>query len=98
MDETWVEEFKKRIDDEETRQNRRIDALETKVDKLIENNTAIQLVQQKLDTVASNVEKIDQAVEALKSEPADNWKKAVWIVISIIITAVITAALSGVIK
>ena len=98
MDETWIEEFKKRIDDEEARQNRRIDSLETKVDKLIENNTAIQLVQQKLDLVAEDVKKVGQEVEALKNEPADNWKKAVWIVISVIITAVVTAAIAGVIK
>ena len=98
MDETWVEEFKKRIDDEEARQNRRIDSLETKVDKLIENNTAIQLVQQKLDLVAEDVKKVGQEVEALKKEPADNWKKAVWIVISVIITAVVTAAIAGVLK
>lgn len=97
MDE-WVNEFKKRIEDEETRQNRRIETLETKVDKLIENNTAIQLVQQKLDLLDANVEKIGRDVESLKTEPADNWKKAVWIVLSVIITAVVTAALAGVIK
>lgn len=97
MDE-WVNEFKQRIEAEETRQNRRIEALETKMDKLIENNAAIQLLGQKLDTVAEDVKKIGLDVENMKSEPADNWKKAVWIVISIIITAVVTAALSGVIK
>ena len=94
----WANEFKKRIEDEETRQNKRIETLETKVDKLIENNNAILLVQQELKHVNENVEKIGRDVESLKAEPADNWKKAVWIVISIIITAVVTAALSGVIK
>lgn len=89
MDE-WVEEFKKRIDDEETRQNRRIETLEHKVDKLTETDTAIKLVQQKLDMVFEDVKKTRQEVEALKNEPADNWKRAVWIVVSVIITAIVT--------
>ena len=97
MDE-WVNEFKKRIEDEEARQNRRIDSLEQKVDKLIENNSAIMLVEQKLDILTGRFDKLDHDIESLKTEPADNWKKAVWIVISIIITAVVTAAISGVLK
>jgi len=90
MGDEWVNEFKKRIDDEETRQNRRIDSLEQKVDKLIETNTSIRLVEQKLDILTENVNKIDRAVESLQNEPADNWKKAVWIVIAAIITFVVT--------
>ena len=94
MDE-WVTEFKQRIEAEEDRQNRRIDSLQHKVDKLIETNTAIQLVQQKLDILSEDVKKVGQEVEALKAEPADNWKKAVWIVITIVITAAVTYFIKG---
>lgn len=94
MDE-WVNEFKQRIEAEEDRQNHRIESLEHKVDKLIETNTAIQLVQQKLDLLSEDVKKIGREVETLKAEPADNWKKAVWIVISIVITAVVTYFVKG---
>lgn len=94
MDE-WVDEFKKRIDAEEDRQNQRIESLERKVDKLVEANTAIQLVQQKLDLLSEDVKKVGREVEALKAEPGDNWKKAVWIVISIVITAVVTYFVKG---
>lgn len=94
MDE-WVNEFKQRIEAEEDRQNHRIESLEHKVDKLIETNTAIQLVQQKLDLLSEDVKKIGHEVEALKAEPGDNWKKAVWIVISIVITAVVTYFVKG---
>ena len=94
MDE-WVSEFKQRIEAEEDRQNHRIESLEHKVDRLIETNTAIQLVQQKLDILSEDVKKVGHEVEALKAEPADNWKKVVWIVITVIVTAVVTYFIKG---
>ena len=94
MDE-WVAEFKQRIEAEENRQNHRIDSLEQKVDRLIETNTAIQLVEQKIDILSEKVAKIDQNVEKLEAEPGDNWKKAVWIVITVVITAVVTYFIKG---
>lgn len=94
MDE-WVNEFKQRIEAEEDRQNSRLESLERKVDKLIETITAIQLVQQKLDMLSEDVKKVGHEVEALKAEPGDNWKKAVWIVITVVITAIVTYFVKG---
>ena len=84
------EEFKKRLESEETRQNRRLDAVETRVDKLIDMQASLAVMQAGIDSISASVKRIGDEVDALKAEPADKWKKATWIVVTVIITAAVT--------
>lgn len=89
------EEFKKRIEDEEKRQNRRLDTMEGRVDKLIDMQVSMAQLQVGITNISEELKKLATEVEAIKREPADKWNKAVWIVVSIVITAVVTYAISA---
>lgn len=88
------EEFKKRMEDEESRQNRRLEVMENRVDKLIDMQASLAVMQAGIDSISDSVKKIGQEVDALKQEPAQNWHKAVWIVVTVVITAAVTFFLS----
>ena len=88
------DEFKKRLEDEESRQNRRLEVIENRVDKLIDMQASLAVMQAGIDSISESVKRIGTEVDALKSEPAQNWHKAVWIVFTVIVTAVITYILS----
>lgn len=88
------EEFKKRMEDEESRQNRRLEVMENRVDKLIDMQASLAVMQAGIDSISGAVKRIGEEVDALKSEPANKWNKAVWIVFTVIITAAVTYFLS----
>ena len=88
------EEFKKRLEDEESRQNRRLDAMETRVDKLIDMQASLAVMQAGIDSINASVKRIGEEVDEWKSEPADKWKKATWIVVTVVLTAAATFILS----
>ena len=90
------EEFKKRIEDEETRQNHRLEVIENRVDKLIDMQASLAVMQAGIDSISSEVKRIGAEVDSIRQEPADKWKKAVWIVVTVVITAVVTYVLSKV--
>lgn len=89
------EEFKKRLENEESRQNKRLDIMETRIDKLTEMQTALAVMQADISSISQDVKKIGEEVDSIQQEPADKWKKAVWIVITVIITAVVTYFIKG---
>ena len=72
---------------------KRIEKIENKVeenDKLLHDFDKTQsLIIQKLDTLMATVESIKAHQEQLTQEPADNWKKIKWTVISCIVTSII---------
>lgn len=88
------EEFKKRLEDEETRQNHRLEVIENRVDKLIDMQASMAVMQAGIDNISSEVKSIRSDVESLRQEPADKWKKATWIVVTAIITAAVMYFLS----
>ena len=51
-------------------------------------------MQAGIDSISGAVKRIGEEVDALKSEPANKWNKAVWIVFTVIITAAVTYFLS----
>ena len=88
------EEFKKRLEDEESRQNRRLEVIENRVDKLIDMQASLAVMQAGIDSISQEVKRIGAEVDSIRQEPADKWKKAVWIVVTVILTAAVTYLLS----
>ena len=88
------EEFKKRLEGEETRQNRRLEVIENRVDKLIDMQASLAVMQAGIDSISQEVKRIGAEVDSIRQEPADKWKKAVWIVVTVILTAAVTYLLS----
>lgn len=87
-------EFKRRIDEEENRQNHRLSVIEGRVDKLIDMQVSMAQLQVGINNITEDLKKLSAEVEAIKQAPADKWNKAVWIVITAVITAAVTFGLS----
>lgn len=87
------EEFKTRIEAEENRQNHRIDRLEDNYEKLTDLTLSVKELSVSLKGMQDQLSKQSQQLEAIEKEPADNWKKAVWIVLAALIGFAIHAAL-----
>lgn len=85
-----------RIDAEENRQNARLESLDDAVKEI--GNLAISI-----ERLAMNVSSMQKTLEAqtarltnLESEPAENWKKAVWLVVAALIGAAVGAGLHSI--
>ena len=88
------EEFKRRIEDEEKRQNRRLDTVEGRVDKLIDMQVSMAQLQVGISNITEDIKKLSAEIEAIKKEPADKWNRAVWLFITIVLTAAVTFGVS----
>lgn len=83
------EEFVKRIEDEEHRQNKRLDHLE----KLCEENNriigSIEKLALNMESMQKEQKKQGERLEVLESRDGEKWRKAEWLVITGLITGVI---------
>lgn len=84
------EEFRRRMDDEEKRQNHRIERLEDTFEKI--NDLTLSVRELVLSLKAMQTEQLRQGerLDAIEREPGDKWNKAVWLVISMALTAAVT--------
>ena len=80
-------EFAKRQDDENHRQNRRIDVLEANVQKLGELTTSVEKLATNMESMLKEQEKQGARLETLEARDGEKWRK----VVSHIITAVVGA-------
>lgn len=88
------DEFEKRITAEESRQNHRLDVIEGRVDKLIDMQASLAVLQAGIDAISGDLKRVSAELDEIKREPADKWRKAVWIVVTVIITAAVTFGMS----
>lgn len=91
-------EFARRFEAEEARQNTRLATVERRVDELMDVKTNIGVISVKMDALISDVAKLTKDVESIKLEPADQWKNIKRIIISVIVTALATAAVAVLLK
>ena len=89
-------EFAKRVEKEDDRQNARIGTLEKRVDDLYDMKAAISVVGLKIDTISKDLLRLTKDVEYLKSEPGDNWKSIKRTIVSVVVTALATAAVAAI--
>lgn len=84
----------KAVDDENNRQNHRLEKLESVVEKITEIATSVQLLAQNVSTMTKELERQGKKLENIEKEPADNWKKLTWLVVTGIVGAIVGFALS----
>lgn len=86
-------EAMKRIEAEEHRQNKRLDKLDEQMDTLTELVASVREIALSIKTMQADLTKQGERLEKIEQEPADNWKKAVWLVVAAMIGFGIHAAL-----
>lgn len=85
-----------RVNDEQARQNRRLDIVEGKLENLAELTSSVKLLAANMDRMVKEQAKIGERLDDLEAEPAENWKKAVWVVVVALISAAVGFFLKGV--
>lgn len=71
-----------RVDDENSRQNHRIDKLESAIDKLTELAASVKLLAQNMSDMKTELQRQGKRLEAIEQEPADKWRKLTWLIIT----------------
>lgn len=84
----------KTVDDENNRQNHRIDKLEGALDKLNELASSVQLMAQNIATMTTELKRQSDRLEKIEQEPADKWRKLTWLIVTGIAGAVLGFILS----
>ena len=82
-------EFAKRIEDENARQNHRLTKLEDAVQDISRLTVSVEKLAVSMDRMAKEQEQTNARLTALEQEPGENWKKAVWIVLTALIGAAV---------
>ena len=80
-------EFEKRMTEEHNRQNHRITKLEEAVENIGKLTIAVEKLAVNMSRMAEEQEKTSARLSKLEGEPGENWKKAVWIVLTALISA-----------
>ena len=85
------EEFAKRIDAENARQNRRIEALEQSVDRFGRIASSVERLATNMEGMLKEQERQGERLDKLEGKPGDNWN----IVVKGLLTAAATAIGGG---
>lgn len=83
------EEFAKRMEDENHRQNKRIEECEQRIRTVGEIVRSLDRLTVSVEQMAIEVQKQGERLENIEKEPADMWKKATWEVIKYVIAIVL---------
>lgn len=83
------EEFRKRIEAEDNRQNRRLDIIEKHVQQIQELVTSVEKMAISLQSMVKEQEQQGQRLEALENRDGEMWRKVTGYVATIIIGIVI---------
>lgn len=83
------EEFRRRIEQEDHRQNRRIDMLENNVQQIGDIATSVEKMAVSLQSMVKEQEQQGKRLEALESRDGEMWRKVVGHVVTAVISIVI---------
>lgn len=90
------EEHGKRIEDEQKRQNKRIDAIE---EEIKENRDLLVTINRLVDSVEAmqkELAKQGERLEAIENRDGDTWRAVKWSVLTLIIGAIVGYIMSNV--
>lgn len=87
-------EYARRMEDEHKRQNQRIKELEDKVEDIGDLTASVASLAKSVEQMAKTQEKQGKRLEALEQKPAKRWDSIVEKAILVIVTALVTYALS----
>lgn len=79
------EEFAKRIEAEEQRQNHRLNNLEDTMQRLTDLTVAVREMATNMAAMKDTLEAQGKRLEEIEKEPGQNWKKAVWLVVAAVV-------------
>ena len=88
------DERQKRIDDENRRQNHRIDKLETMAEQLSDMAASIKVMAVSMQGMQAEQKEQGERLKKIEEEPADKWNSLVKTVIAVIATAFVTYLLA----
>lgn len=83
------EEFRKRIEEENNRQNKRIDILEGNVRQIGTLATSVEKLAVNMESMLKEQEKQGRRLETLEKRDGEKWRKIVETVITVIISGVV---------
>lgn len=89
------EERGKRIDDENNRQNHRLDRLEKMSDQLTDMAASIKAMVVTMQSMQREQERQGERLDDIEKKPADNWNQLIYTVVAMIATAAVTLLLKG---
>lgn len=84
------DERQKRLDDENRRQNHRIDKLEQISDQIADIAASIKVMAVTMQGMQAEQKEQGERLKKIEQEPADNWNKIVATVITVLVTAAVT--------
>ena len=79
------EEVIKRVEAEEHRQNKRLDKLEESLQTLTDLTVSVQKIAVSIESMQKELTKQGERLQKIEQEPAENWKKVVWLVIAALV-------------
>ena len=82
------EEFAKRIDAENTRQNRRIEALEQSVDRFGRIASSVERLATNMEGMLKEQERQGERLDKLEGKPGENWNVTVKSILTAIGSAI----------
>ena len=87
------EEFRRRMEEEDKRQNRRIDLVEKSIQQIGDIAMSVEKMAVSLQSMVKEQEQQGKRLEALESRDGEMWRKAVGCVVTALLGAVIGFAL-----
>lgn len=88
------EEFARRIEAEDERQNKRLTKLEDAVSQMTELTVSVKELAANMANMAKEQSKFGVRLEAIEAKPAQNWDKLVWAIAGALIAGIIGYALA----
>ena len=91
-------EFAQRVDDENKRQNIRLDALERGLQEIGKITINVERLATQMETLTKEISKQGERLEGIEQKPAKRWDVVITGAISAIVGALMAAMMTGLIK
>lgn len=92
------QEFAKRIDEENNRQNHRLSVLETGQAQISELVSSVKVLAVNMETMSKELSKQGERLAVIEEKPAKRWETVIACIITGILGFALNAMLSGIIK
>lgn len=83
------DEFAKRVDEENSRQNKRIEIIEVKQSQISELVVSVKVLAANVENIAKEINEQGLRLKEIEGRPAKRWEQLVGYVISALVTAAI---------
>ena len=87
------EEFRRRLEEENRRQDKRLELLETSVQKIGALTTSVEKLALSIESMVKEQERQGSRLEMLESRDGEMWRKVVWYVVAAV-AGILVGALS----